>query len=56
MWLPPDDERVALEIVKLFVEHGADPGARNADGATAADRAAAQGMTEVAAFLRAHGG
>ena len=53
MWLPPDDESVALEIVKLFLDCGADPTVRNAAGATAADRAAAQEMTRVAEYLRA---
>jgi ankyrin repeat protein len=53
MWLPPHDERLALAIAKLFVEHGADVTARYADGLTAADRADALGMPEVAAYLRA---
>jgi len=51
MWLPPEDEGVALAIVKLFLEHGADPSLRNDDGTTAADRAERLGMFEVAAYL-----
>jgi ankyrin repeat protein len=52
MWLPPDDERLALEIVKLFLEYGADPAARNKEGMTAADRAEKLGMVDVAEYLR----
>ncbi|HEX6050854.1 MAG TPA: ankyrin repeat domain-containing protein, partial [Gemmatimonadaceae bacterium] len=53
MWLPPADERLALAIVKELVQHGADPSVVNEEGQTAADRAEAMGMVEVAAFLRA---
>lgn len=53
MWLPPHDEAVALEVVRLFLAHGADAAARNEEGATAADRAEALGMLEVAEYLRA---
>jgi ankyrin repeat protein len=52
MWLPPQDESVALEVVKELVRHGASPAVVNPDGATAADRAEAMGMAEVAAYLR----
>ena len=51
MWLTPEDEGVALEIVKLFLEHGADPTLRNKDGMTAADRAERLGMVEVTRYL-----
>jgi ankyrin repeat protein/Leucine-rich repeat (LRR) protein len=52
MWLPPQDEQLALEIAQLLLLHGADASSRNNDGQTAADRAAAQGMFELAALLR----
>jgi ankyrin repeat protein len=52
MWLPPQDEAIALEIARLLLQNGADPTARNNDGHTAADRAERQGMFEVAAALR----
>jgi ankyrin repeat protein len=52
MWLPPQDEALALELARMLLEHGADSSLRNLDGQTAADRAAAQGMFEVAALLR----
>lgn len=52
LWLPPDDEDVALETVKLFVSHGADPHRRDTDGVSPLDRAEALGMTRVAAYLR----
>ena len=51
MWLPPDDERNALAIARLLLEHGADPAIRNEDGMTAADRAERNGMYEVAELL-----
>ncbi len=51
MWLPAEDEGLAIEIARLFLAHGADPGVRNPEGQTAADRAAAQGMTALAALL-----
>ena len=55
MWLPDDEER-AMEIVRLFLAHGADPSVRDAQGKTAADRAARRGLEDVARFLRSHGG
>jgi ankyrin repeat protein len=51
MWLP-DDEARAIEIVLLFIAHGADPALRNSEGKTAADRASERGMDDVAALLR----
>jgi ankyrin repeat protein len=48
----PEDEHTAIEIVKLFLEHGADPGFRSKEnGATAADVARKRGMHQVAALL-----
>jgi ankyrin repeat protein len=52
MWLPPQDEELAIEIARLLLRHGADPALKNTDGATAADRAEQQGMFELAAILR----
>jgi ankyrin repeat protein len=51
MWLPPEDERLALEVVELFLSHGADSTMRNEHGATAAERAKALGMFAVAERL-----
>jgi len=53
LWLPPHDEDLALETVKLFVHHGADPHRRDSNGVAPVDRADALGMTRVAAYLRA---
>ncbi|MGH9658066.1 MAG: ankyrin repeat domain-containing protein, partial [Bryobacteraceae bacterium] len=48
----PEDEDQALEIVTLFLEHGADPNFRSGkDGSTAADVARQRGMRRVAARL-----
>lgn len=52
LWLPPHDEAAALEMVKLFVYHGADPHRRDRNGVAPVDRAEALGMTRVAAYLR----
>ncbi|HEY6825522.1 MAG TPA: hypothetical protein VI259_01620 [Gemmatimonadaceae bacterium] len=52
LWLPPHDEDVAIEMVKLFVRHGADPHRRDSNGVAPVDRADALGMTRVAAYLR----
>jgi ankyrin repeat protein len=55
-WLP-DDETRAVEIVRLFLEHGADPKFRSKkDGSTAADVARQRGMHDVAALLDAAAG
>jgi ankyrin repeat protein len=52
-WLP-DDEDKALEIARLFLEHGADPNFRSKkDGSTAADIARQRGMKRVADLLDA---
>jgi len=49
----PTTKPMAIEIVKLLVAHGADPAHRNNNGRTAADRATARGMLQVAELLRA---
>jgi ankyrin repeat protein len=55
-WLPEEEEK-ALEIARLFLEHGADPGFRSKkDGLTAADVARRRGMHNVAALLDASAG
>jgi ankyrin repeat protein len=51
MWLP-DDENQAVEIVKLFLESGADPTIRDKDGLTAAERAERRGLYTAAELLR----
>src|SRR2546430_6264949 len=45
LWLPPDDEDLALETAKLFVKHGADPQRRASNGARPLSRAEALGMS-----------
>jgi ankyrin repeat protein len=47
----PDDEEAAVEIVRLFLAHGADPQFRRADGTTAGDIARARGMLAAAGGL-----
>ena len=47
----PDDERVAADIVRLMLEHGADASVARADGSTAADIARARGLDEAATLL-----
>jgi ankyrin repeat protein len=55
-WLPEDEEQ-ALEIAKLFLDHGADPNFRSlTDGSTAAEVARKRGMYRVASLLDAAGG
>lgn len=55
-WLPEDEDK-ALEIAKLFLEHGADASFRSQkDGSTAADVARKRGMHRVAAVLDTAGG
>ena len=56
MWLPPDDERTAMQAVELLLAHGADAAVRNDEGMTAADRAERIGMFDVARRLAAAGG
>lgn len=51
LWWLPDDQTKALEIVELFLIHGADPSSRNEEGRTAADWALKRGMSDVAARL-----
>jgi ankyrin repeat protein len=52
MWLP-DDEPRAIEIIDLFLAHGADPAARTVDGKTAVDWALERGLDIAAARLGA---
>jgi ankyrin repeat protein len=47
----PDDEEKAVAIVRLFLEHGADPTVRNRRGQSAADLASRRGLEEAAALL-----
>jgi ankyrin repeat protein len=55
-WLP-EDERKAIEIAQLFLDHGADPTFRSQkDGSTAAEIARKRGMHRVAALLDAAAG
>lgn len=55
-WLPEDEDK-ALEIVSLFLQHGADPAFRSKkDGSSAADVARKRGMLRVAAVLDAAAG
>jgi ankyrin repeat protein len=46
-----DDAAKAVEIVKLFLAHGADRGVRNEQGQTAADLAGQRGMEDVVRLL-----
>lgn len=50
-WLPSDDAKAA-EIVRLFLQHGADPDVRDARGQTAADVAIRRRLDEAAALMR----
>lgn len=47
----PGDEAKAVEIVRLFLDRGADPGARGASGRTAAELAGRRGMLDAAKML-----
>jgi ankyrin repeat protein len=51
MWLPPEDEALAIEITRLFLSNGADPTIRNKEAMTAADRAGRLGMFNLAKLL-----
>ena len=53
MWLP-DDEDAALALVKLYIQHGADPATRDSAGMSAADYASRRGLSRVAALLHDH--
>jgi ankyrin repeat protein len=48
----PDDEQSAVEIVKVFVEHGVDLSFRRKDGATAEEIARARGLDAAAELLK----
>ena len=48
----PDDERVAEQIVRLFLAHGADPAFERKDGVTAEQLARGRGLTAAADLLR----
>jgi ankyrin repeat protein len=52
MWLP-DEEARAVDIIELFLAHGADPAARTVDGKTAIDLALERGLDTAAARLGA---
>ena len=52
MWLP-DEEARAVDIIELFLAHGADPAARTVDGRTAIDLALERGLDTAAARLGA---
>jgi ankyrin repeat protein len=55
MWLP-DDEAAAVELVRLYLEYGADASIRDQNGLTAADHASRRGLREAAELLRARAG
>jgi ankyrin repeat protein len=52
MWLPTDNEQLAIAIARLFLEHGANAASRTKDGVTAANRAERLGMFDLAELLR----
>ncbi len=52
MWLTSDDESRAIQTARLLLHYGADPAVRNKDGRTAADKAEAMGMYDLARVLR----
>jgi uncharacterized protein len=52
LWLPPNDEDVAIEMARLFVKHGADKRRRASNGDTPRSRAEALGMMRLAAYFR----
>jgi ankyrin repeat protein len=49
-WLPVDEDK-ALEVIELFLAHGADPAHKNRKGGTAADWASTIGMRRAARSL-----
>lgn len=51
LWWLPDDESRAMQIVELLLAAGANAGAKNSLGRTAADWARRRGMTELAEAL-----
>jgi ankyrin repeat protein len=51
LWWLPDDETRAVEIVDLFLAHGADPSMITKEGTTAADYARKRGLDEAARRL-----
>jgi ankyrin repeat protein len=55
LWWLPADETVAVEVVELLLERGADPSVRAADGSTAADYARKRGLEEAARRLAVFG-
>lgn len=55
LWLPTDNEDIALEIAQLFVQYGADKHRRDSNGVSPADRAEAIGMMRLAQFLSTRG-
>jgi uncharacterized protein len=48
----PGDEDTAIQMIELFLAHGADPSRRNSEGDIAADIAERRGMFRAAALLR----
>ena len=52
MWLP-DDEARAVQIVEMFLAHGADPSVRSKEGLTAEDYARKRALDDAADLLQA---
>jgi len=48
LWWLPNDERVALRVAELLLEHGANPAQASKAGKTASDRARERGLIDVA--------
>jgi uncharacterized protein len=48
LWWLPNDERLALRVAELLLEHGANPAQTSKAGKTASDRARERGLMEVA--------
>jgi hypothetical protein len=51
----PEDEESAIEVAEMLLGAGADPTRRNHAGQTAADKARARGLTDVAEVLSGKG-